>query len=123
MELCRRVRDCGKRFAERPPQCSYAAKLQEQLGLMAADVFPAAHDQERIRSVLADLSKTAAEFRDIAGRAVDHLATGSLLQLRSLLSPQKKHSCLPRLAFLHRTCIPPEILHLAKLTMLVFVKG
>lgn len=62
--------------------CSYASKLQEQLSLMAADVFPASHDQERIRSVLSDLSKTAADFRDIAARAIDHLATGSLLQLR-----------------------------------------
>ena len=62
--------------------CSYASKLQEQLVLMAGDVFPAAHDQERIRSVLSDLAKTAADFRDIAGRAIDHLSTGSLLQLR-----------------------------------------
>ena len=49
---------------------------------MAGDVFPAAHDQERIRSVLADLAKTAADFREIAGRAIDHLSTGCLLQLR-----------------------------------------
>lgn len=61
---------------------SYASKLQEQLGLLAADIFPALHDQERIRSVLADLSKTAADFKDIATKAVDHLSTGSLLQLR-----------------------------------------
>ena len=72
---------------------------------MAADVFPAAHDQERIRSVLADLSKTAAEFHDIAGRAVDHLATGSLLQLRS--PPES-----PEEAFLpSQTCLPSQNLH------------
>jgi hypothetical protein len=50
---------------------------------MAADVFPALHDRERIHSVLADLAKTAAEFREVANKAIDHLASGALLQLRS----------------------------------------
>lgn len=49
---------------------------------MAADVFPAAHDRERVHSVLADLAKTAAEFREVANKAVHHLASGALLQLR-----------------------------------------
>ena len=49
---------------------------------MAADVFPAAHDRERVHSVLADLAKTAAEFREVAYKAVQHLASGALLQLR-----------------------------------------
>lgn len=67
----------------RVPVCRYAGTLQERLEVMAVDVFSAAHDRERIQSVLADLGKTANGFRQLAHRAVDHFCGGVMLHFRS----------------------------------------
>lgn len=62
--------------------CRYASTLQERLEAMAADTFPAAHDRDRILSVLADVGKTAAGFRQLAQKAIAQLCNSLLLHLR-----------------------------------------
>lgn len=65
----------------------------QELGQAATAVFPAPSDRDRVKSVLADLSKTASDFRIIASKGLDMLANGILPHLRwgygwlRLLSP------------------------------------
>jgi len=63
----------------------YVDKLRHQLEELAGQLFPAPHDHDRIRLVLADLSKTAADFRRLSGQAAEQLCTSLAAHLRPLL--------------------------------------
>lgn len=60
----------------------YVGKLLQELEHGALAVFPAPSDRDRVKSVLADLQKTASDFRIIASKGLDLLANGILPRLR-----------------------------------------
>lgn len=57
-------------------------KLRADLEEGAFEVFSGAADRERVRSVLADLTKTASDFRAITSRALEQLASAIVPRLR-----------------------------------------
>ena len=63
--------------------CRYVQKLQAELETASSQLFPAPSQHQRIKSVLADLSKTASDFRHITSKALDTLANGLMPYLRS----------------------------------------
>lgn len=63
----------------------YVDKLRQQLEELAGQLFPAAHDRDRIKLVLADLGKTAADFRRLCVHAAEQLCTALAANLRPLL--------------------------------------
>lgn len=70
--------DLTKCFGE----CRYVAKLRRQLEDACADVFSSTEDCERIKSVLSDLSKTAADFKQIVTRAAESFVSGLMPRVR-----------------------------------------
>ena len=62
--------------------CRYVLKLVQELEGATAGTFPAPSDRDRAKSVLADLQKTAGDFRAMAGRALDAVAAGIVPRLR-----------------------------------------
>lgn len=64
---------------------TYVEKLQQQLDDIASRVFHAAHDQDRLRLVLADLGKTAVDFRRIASQGTEQLCNAMMAPLKPLL--------------------------------------
>lgn len=62
--------------------CSYVQKLRTELESASSQLFSAPSQHQRIKSVLADLSKTASDFGQITARAVDQLAVGLMGHLR-----------------------------------------
>jgi hypothetical protein len=64
---------------------AYVGKLRQQLEQLAAQLFPAPNDRDRIKLVLADLGKTAAEFRALAARGVEQLCAALMPRLRPAL--------------------------------------
>jgi hypothetical protein len=63
----------------------YAGKLREQLEGLAGRAFAAPHDRDRVSLVLADLSKTAADFRALAARGADGAVAALAPRLRPAL--------------------------------------
>lgn len=63
--------------------CRYVQKLQSELETASSQLFPAPSQHQRIKSVLADLSKTASDFHHITSKALDSLANGLMPHLRS----------------------------------------
>ncbi|KAK9800904.1 hypothetical protein WJX73_009018 [Symbiochloris irregularis] len=64
---------------------TYVGKLLQELEAGANSVFPAPSDRERVKSVLADLAKTASDFRVIASKGLELLANGILPRLRPIM--------------------------------------
>ena len=62
--------------------CRYVGKLRADLEEGALEVFSGAAERERVRSVLADLAKTASDFRAITSRALEQLASAIVPRLR-----------------------------------------
>lgn len=65
-----------------PLTCRYVGKLRADLEEGALEVFSGAAERERVRSVLADLAKTASDFRAITSRALEQLASAIVPRLR-----------------------------------------
>lgn len=65
-----------------PPLNRYANKLQMELETACFQAFPELSDQDRVRSVLVDISKTSADFRRINKRALEQLSNGLMPKLR-----------------------------------------
>ncbi|PSC72320.1 conserved oligomeric Golgi complex subunit 4 isoform B [Micractinium conductrix] len=63
----------------------YVGKLRQQLEDLAAQIFYQANDRDRIKLVLADLGKTASDFRQITTKALDQLCGGLMPRLRPVL--------------------------------------
>lgn len=63
----------------------YVDKLRQQLEGLAAKVFSASHDRDRVKLVLADLSKTAADFRRLCLQSSDQLCNAIIGHLRPIL--------------------------------------
>ncbi|KAK9828174.1 hypothetical protein WJX74_001770 [Apatococcus lobatus] len=63
----------------------YVAKLRKQLEDACADIFSSTDDRERIKSVLSDLSKTAADFKQIVTRAAESFVIGLMPRVRPVL--------------------------------------
>jgi conserved oligomeric Golgi complex subunit 4 len=61
---------------------SYTVKLRQQLEDLAAAVFRDSRDRERVKMVLADLSKTASDLQALATKAVEQTATSLMPALR-----------------------------------------
>jgi hypothetical protein len=60
----------------------YVLKLKAEVEEMGMEVFGNPGDRDRIKSVLADLSKTSSDFKAITNKALDHLANGLVPRLR-----------------------------------------
>ena len=60
-------------------------KLLQELEAGALGVFPGPSDRDRVKSVLADLAKTASDFRIIASKGLELVANGILPRLRCVL--------------------------------------
>ncbi len=60
----------------------YVGKLRGELEEGAFAVFSGAAERERAKSVLADLAKTASDFKAITGRALDTLSSAIVPRLR-----------------------------------------
>lgn len=60
----------------------YVQKLRIELESSTSQLFPSPGQHQRIKSVLSDLSKTASDLRHITTKAVDHVASGLMPQLR-----------------------------------------
>jgi hypothetical protein len=63
----------------------YVDKLRQQLEDLAGQLFPAPHDRDRIKLVLADLTKTAADFRRLSAQGAEQLCNALSAHLRPLL--------------------------------------
>lgn len=63
----------------------YVDKLRQQLEDLAGQLFAAPHDRDRIKLVLADLSKTASDFRKLSAQGAEQLCTALAAHLRPLL--------------------------------------
>lgn len=63
----------------------YVEKLRKQLEDLAGQMFPAPHDRDRIKLVLADLAKTANDFRKLCTAGAEQLCTALAAHLRPLL--------------------------------------
>jgi hypothetical protein len=63
----------------------YVDKLRQQLEDLAGQLFAAPHDRDRIKLVLADLSKTAADFRKLSAQGAEQLCNALAAHLRPLL--------------------------------------
>ena len=63
----------------------YVEKLRQQLEDLAGQVFPAPHDRDRIKLVLADLAKTASDFRKLSAQGAEQLCNALSAPLRPLL--------------------------------------
>jgi len=63
----------------------YVDKLRQQLEDLAGQLFAAPHDRDRIKLVLADLSKTATDFRKLSAQGAEQLCTALAAHLRPLL--------------------------------------
>jgi hypothetical protein len=61
---------------------SYTVKLRQQLEDLAAAVFRDPRDRERVKMVLADLSKTASDLQALATKSVEQTATSMMPALR-----------------------------------------
>ena len=57
-------------------------KLVQELEAATQATFTAPSDRDRAKSVLADLQKTAGDFRSMTARAVDVVAAGIVPRLR-----------------------------------------
>lgn len=65
---------------------TYVEKLKSQLEQVAHVAFASStHDEDRIRLVLADLSKTASDIRRLADQVAEQLTTSLMLRLRPIL--------------------------------------
>lgn len=65
---------------------TYVDKLKTQLEQVAHAAFgSSAHDEDRIRLVLADLSKTSSDIRRLADQVTEQLTTALVLRLRPML--------------------------------------
>ena len=73
---------CHVRHSDPLAMCRYVAKLRKQLEDACADIFSSTDDRERIRSVLSDLSKTAADFKQIVTRAAESFVVGLMPRVR-----------------------------------------
>ena len=60
----------------------YVSKLRKQLEDACVEIFSSTEDQERVKSVLSDLSKTASDFRQIVTRAAETFVVGLMPRLR-----------------------------------------
>lgn len=63
----------------------YVDKLRSQLESLTIKLFPASHDRDRIKLVIADLGKTAADFRRLSAQHAEQLCTSIIAHLRPLL--------------------------------------
>ena len=63
----------------------YVEKLRKQLEDLAGQLFPAPHDRDRIKLVLADLAKTATDIRKLCTAGAEQLCTALAAHLRPLL--------------------------------------
>lgn len=63
----------------------YSSKLRNQLESVSSQIFSSPHDMDRIRLVLADLNKTAADVQKLADQASEQLTTSLMSRLRPLL--------------------------------------
>lgn len=63
----------------------YVQKLRSELESSTSQMFPSPGQHQRIKSVLSDLSKTASDLRHITTKALDHVASGLMPQLRPIL--------------------------------------
>lgn len=60
----------------------YVGKLREELEESSYHYFANSNERERIKSVLADLSKTSSDFAHITSRALEQLSTAIVPYLR-----------------------------------------
>jgi hypothetical protein len=60
----------------------YVGKLREELEESSYHFFASNNERERIKSVLADLSKTSSDFAHITARALEQLSTAIVPRLR-----------------------------------------
>ncbi|KAF6250525.1 component of oligomeric golgi complex 4, partial [Scenedesmus sp. NREL 46B-D3] len=63
----------------------YISKLRQELEGHAERLFTSASEQDRLRSVLVDMTKTAGDFRAAANKALEAVADGLLPRLRPIL--------------------------------------
>ncbi|EIE27386.1 COG4-domain-containing protein [Coccomyxa subellipsoidea C-169] len=64
---------------------TYVGKLREELEDSSYHFFGSSNERERIKSVLADLSKTSSDFAHITARALEQLSTAIVPRLRAML--------------------------------------
>ena len=72
----------------KPTSRRYVVKLVQELDGATAATFTAPSDRDRSKSVLADLQKTAGDFRALAGRALEAVAAGIVPRLRRAFTVQ-----------------------------------
>jgi conserved oligomeric Golgi complex subunit 4 len=64
---------------------SYVDKLRQQLEELVTPLFPAPHDRDRLKLVLVDLGKTAADFRRLSSQGAEQLCAAMMAHVRSAL--------------------------------------
>ena len=62
-------------------------KLRMEMEELSTSLFVAPSDRERIKSVLADLSKTSADFKYITDRALGQMSSGLFPRVRWTPAP------------------------------------
>ncbi len=88
--------------------CRYVGKLREELEDSSYHFFGSSNERERIKSVLADLSKTSSDFAHITARALEQLSTAIVPRLRCVYRPCRPPSDLPfHLSSLLQVCAAP----------------
>ena len=60
----------------------YTTKLKQDFDQFACDVFPSAGDLDRVRSILADMNKTTADFEAIVAKEIEQLSNGFMPRIR-----------------------------------------
>lgn len=60
----------------------YASKLKSDFDMFASEVFASAGDLDRVRSILADMNKTTADFEAIVAKEIGQLSNGFMPRIR-----------------------------------------
>lgn len=60
----------------------YASKLKADFDMFASEVFASAGDLDRVRSILADMNKTTADFEAIVAKEIEQLSNGFMPRIR-----------------------------------------
>lgn len=63
----------------------YMMKLSEELEALAAEVFSAPDERDRVHTIIRDLTRSSLDFRQLTEKAIDQLADGIMPRLRPAL--------------------------------------
>lgn len=77
--------EAGAMLNDADVSADYVLKLKREMEETTAELFPAASDREKLRSIVADLAETAAAFRQLAAASLEELAGGVTQRVRPAL--------------------------------------